>query len=344
MTLKNLVILGSGPTGLLSAIYALKNGVKTTIIAKPNYKTASNAAGGMLAPMYEFFGKEDKEFTDFALSSRELWNNILNDINTNSYALCETFEEKQRLFEIINVAKSYNIDLEIKTNISAFNAKEYLELPLDGLIDPIKASNKLLEYAISLGLNLIDDEILSVENQKLISKDKEYDFETLLIASGIGAKNLEHSLSDLKNLIPVSGFTIEFDCMPIEIGTYRKNTLYHLSRNNKTIIGATGIRDIENWDEAIGLDAFLDKVFNEFPHLKDKNIIEVRKGVRPTTPDNIPIIGGSNAQNIYLACGSYRNGWLLAPKIAQTIIDNILFKSSISDLFSPERFRKLTKY
>lgn len=344
MSVKNLTILGAGPTGLLSAIYALKNNVKTTIIAKPNYKTASNAAGGMLAPMYEFFGKENKEFTEFALSSRELWNKILSTINTNSYALSETFDEKQRLFEIINVAKNYNLDLEIKTNKSAFNAKEYLELPLDGLIDPIEASNELLEYAISLGLKIIDDEIINIENQKLISKVKEYDFETLLIASGIGAKNLEHSLSDLTNLIPVSGFTIEFDCLPIEIGTFRKNTLYHLSRNNKTIIGATGTRDIENWEDAIGFEGFLEKVFNEFPHLKDKNIIEVRKGVRPTTPDNLPIIGASNNQNIYLACGSYRNGWLLAPKIAQIIIDNILFKTPISDLYNPERFRKLTKY
>jgi len=61
------------------------------------------------------------------------------------------------------------------------------------------------------------------------------------------------------------------------------------------------------------------------PGLADLPIEESWAGLRPTTPDKGPILGGSGRwDNVYLAGGYWRNGVLLAPKTGQLIADQIL--------------------
>jgi glycine oxidase len=42
-------------------------------------------------------------------------------------------------------------------------------------------------------------------------------------------------------------------------------------------------------------------------------ICELRAGLRPGTPDNLPLIGPADRDGLYWATGHYRNGILLAP-------------------------------
>jgi glycine oxidase len=42
-------------------------------------------------------------------------------------------------------------------------------------------------------------------------------------------------------------------------------------------------------------------------------------GVRAATPDGLPLVGPSNRAEVLLAVGVRRNGWLLAPLIADMI-------------------------
>lgn len=46
---------------------------------------------------------------------------------------------------------------------------------------------------------------------------------------------------------------------------------------------------------------------------------ELQAGVRAATPDGLPLVGFSAAPGVLLATGARRNGWLLAPLIAETI-------------------------
>jgi glycine oxidase len=77
------------------------------------------------------------------------------------------------------------------------------------------------------------------------------------------------------------------------------------------------------------------------PQLASAPILEAWAGLRPATPDGLPLLGSLPAQpNHYLATGHYRNGILLAPATASLMAQLILGESPSLDLsaFSPSRF------
>jgi glycine oxidase len=63
-------------------------------------------------------------------------------------------------------------------------------------------------------------------------------------------------------------------------------------------------------------------------------------GLRPGTPDELPILGETSTRGYFVASGHYRDGILLAPITAQVMTDLILKQPSPHALasFSPQRF------
>ena len=76
------------------------------------------------------------------------------------------------------------------------------------------------------------------------------------------------------------------------------------------------------------------------PFLKDCAFRRAWAGLRPDTPDHLPVLGYSKLQNLILATGHFRHGILLAPVTAQQISELILARStSISlEAYRPTRF------
>lgn len=77
-----------------------------------------------------------------------------------------------------------------------------------------------------------------------------------------------------------------------------------------------------------------------FPGLAQAKIHEDWAGLRPGTPDDLPILGESDVTGYFLATGHFRDGILLAPITALVMADVILGKAPAYDLgsFSPARF------
>jgi glycine oxidase len=76
------------------------------------------------------------------------------------------------------------------------------------------------------------------------------------------------------------------------------------------------------------------------PKLRDARILEDWAGLRPGTPDGLPILGATPIPNYYVATGHFRDGILLAPITAQIMADVIEDRNPAYDLtaFSPARF------
>jgi glycine/D-amino acid oxidase-like deaminating enzyme len=76
------------------------------------------------------------------------------------------------------------------------------------------------------------------------------------------------------------------------------------------------------------------------PHVADMRIQESWAGLRPGSPDKLPMLGKTSMQNYFVATGHYRNGILLAPITAQIIADMICGGDPEFDLskFSLKRF------
>jgi glycine oxidase len=76
------------------------------------------------------------------------------------------------------------------------------------------------------------------------------------------------------------------------------------------------------------------------PALAEARILEDWAGLRPGTPDALPILGRTQTDGYFVATGHYRDGILLTPITAQIMAQVIMGESPSIDLraFSPERF------
>jgi len=76
------------------------------------------------------------------------------------------------------------------------------------------------------------------------------------------------------------------------------------------------------------------------PELANARILEDWAGLRPGTPDNLPILGATAIPGYFAATGHFRDGILLAPITAQIMADLIEGQPARFDLkaFSPSRF------
>jgi len=77
------------------------------------------------------------------------------------------------------------------------------------------------------------------------------------------------------------------------------------------------------------------------PELRNAKILEDWAGLRPGTPDALPILGATSTPGYYVATGHFRDGILLAPitaKVMAGVIDGIEPEYDVTP-FSPARFR-----
>jgi glycine oxidase len=63
-------------------------------------------------------------------------------------------------------------------------------------------------------------------------------------------------------------------------------------------------------------------------------------GVRAATPDGLPMVGASSEPGVLVAAGARRNGWLLAPLVAQIIAACVTGRDPdpYAARFEPRRF------
>ena len=76
------------------------------------------------------------------------------------------------------------------------------------------------------------------------------------------------------------------------------------------------------------------------PELRNAKILEDWAGLRPGTPDALPILGPTATPGYFVATGHFRDGILLAPITAKVMAEVIAGKNSGQNLdaFSPARF------
>jgi glycine oxidase len=80
------------------------------------------------------------------------------------------------------------------------------------------------------------------------------------------------------------------------------------------------------------------------PKLAEAKILEDWAGLRPGTPDALPILGATETQGYFVATGHFRDGILLAPITAQIMANVIMGRAAGFDLkaFDPNRFASKT--
>lgn len=342
MAKQKIIIIGSGPVGLACAIHALENGDDVSIFHKSSM-CAGIAAGGMLAPSYEFLGKESEEFTDFAFKSHELWNDLAAQLDVEIIPNClvlgnneDTNSRLEKLLEF-GVGRQFNF---AKTNVpQGFNAVAALNLNSDGLINPIFAISAFKSKIKAMGGEFFEIEQLEIGQNNIFADNKEFAADKIIISAGVGAKIFSKIIPSLANIYGVRGQIIEYATKAKFHGSVRCGSTYILARGDKTIVGATAHQNVENWDIEQGdIETLRQNAIKLCPELENAEITNSFCGVRPASKDGLPIIGNIEGTNISLACAPFRNGWLLAPAIAKMVFGEEDY-TQYSKAFSPLRFK-----
>jgi glycine oxidase len=91
-----------------------------------------------------------------------------------------------------------------------------------------------------------------------------------------------------------------------------------------------------------GIRKILDATLELVPGLSGASVVETWSGLRPGTPDDLPILGPTDVAGLLIATGHYRNGILLAAITAKLIREGITTgrASFAAEAFSPLRFAK----
>ncbi len=97
-------------------------------------------------------------------------------------------------------------------------------------------------------------------------------------------------------------------------------------RDGTVLVGAT-VEEVgfDDRTTAAGVRDLLDAVCELLPEAWGATFLEARAGLRPATPDALPIIGPSpSVEGVVYATGHFRNGVLLAPLTCAIVADLIL--------------------
>ncbi len=90
--------------------------------------------------------------------------------------------------------------------------------------------------------------------------------------------------------------------------------------DGRLIVGATS--EEQGFDTAVtagGVHELLREAYRLLPDVAEMELVDSMAGLRPGTPDNLPLIGPGAIEGLILATGHYRNGILLAPLTAAAI-------------------------
>jgi glycine oxidase len=116
-------------------------------------------------------------------------------------------------------------------------------------------------------------------------------------------------------------------------------------QNGTVLVGAT--EEDAGFDERTtlaGIQDLIGAACELVPHAWTASLLAAKVGLRPGTPDHLPIIGWSRAiPNLMYATGHYRNGILLAPLTAELVANAVLEGRTdpMLELTRPQRFGEL---
>jgi glycine oxidase len=92
--------------------------------------------------------------------------------------------------------------------------------------------------------------------------------------------------------------------------------------DGRLIVGATV--EEQGFDITItagGVHELLREAYRLLPEVAELELLEATAGLRPGTPDNLPLVGPGALEGLVLATGHYRNGILLAPLTAERVAE-----------------------
>ena len=168
--------------------------------------------------------------------------------------------------------------------------------------------------------------------------------EAVLLAAGAWSSEIEMPVHAIPAVVPVKGEMLSLvppSTAALPAPLVWGNGIYLVPRGDCLHVGATS--------ERVGIDTrvtegarvlLLENARGLMPALAKWDVKDQWAGLRPGSPDDMPILGETAVKGLFVATGQYRNGILLAPAIAKAMSRLILGVETIDEIraFGPGRF------
>jgi glycine oxidase len=164
-----------------------------------------------------------------------------------------------------------------------------------------------------------------------------------IIAAGCFSANIE-GVQEFAPVRPAKGQMVSLRCAAAKIERVLwSERIYLVPRNDGRILAGATV-EYAGFDKTVtaaGVHANLDGAIELSPALAAARLEATWAGLRPDTPDHMPILGPTDIEGLLMATGHFRSGVLLTPVTARLISEQVLGKTAGYEWerFSPLRFR-----
>jgi glycine oxidase len=177
-------------------------------------------------------------------------------------------------------------------------------------------------------------------------KNEKIEAQWTVIAAGCFSANIE-GVAAYAPVRPAKGqmIALRADDLQIERVLWSEK-IYLVPRNDGRILAGATVEytGFEKGMTAGGLEKILAGAIELSPGLADARVEETWAGLRPDSPDHLPILGPADIDGLLVATGHFRSGILLTP-ITARLVSEWVTQQRVSvdwDRFSPLRFRSAT--
>jgi len=377
----DLAIVGGGVIGLSLAWRARAKGLSVTVLERETVgRGTSYVAAGMLAPVAEVeFGDAGQAVLELGLRSAEMWPEFATELErcsgeevglrrTGTLVLARDEDEARELERQIAFRESLGLRT---TRLRPSEARERepalaptvrlaLEAPEDHSVDPRlvlvalrraceRVGVELREHASVTGVELDQTSArvtgVTLQDGELVCARR------VVLAAGAWTSQIEGLPEHARvSMRPVKGQILRLrdpagPGLLTRVARFEGGYLVPRT-DGRYVLGATvEERGFEEHATAGGVYELLREAHELLPGVSELQIEELSVGLRPGTPDNVPVIGTGALAGLTWATGHHRNGILLAPLTAELVLQSLLGEQAGSPLLSvcdPGRFTALS--
>ena len=164
-----------------------------------------------------------------------------------------------------------------------------------------------------------------------------------IVAAGTFSAQIA-GVEDFAPVRPAKGQMVALRCERVKIERVLwSERIYLVPRDDGRILAGASVEHVgfDKTVTAAGIHGNLEAALELVPALAGARVEETWAGLRPDSPDHLPIIGPTDVDGLLVATGHYRSGVLLTPVTAKLVADCIAGISTGLDIdrFSPLRFR-----
>jgi glycine oxidase len=323
----DIVVAGAGAIGSAVAFALARAGRRVMVVdPAPPGANASGVAAGMLAPGCEtLFDPASADHHAFFAEARDLWPALAAEVGL-PLARDGALAIGTRGEAVAWAARLAELGAEARL-IAAGSETRFIPpgawavfTPGDWRLDPVAALAALRQGAERLGARFVAGRVTGFDGRSVaLDGASAIAAERLVLATG-AARDMAELAPELAELTPIKGHILRAQGAFAAAPVIRAGGIYLCRADGEAVLGAsmeTGLADTDV-DPAVVRSLLAAAA----PLLAPLGPLDWRAavGVRATTPDGLPLVGAGRAAGLVLAVGARRNGWLLAPLIADIVL------------------------